>query len=88
MNIETINELVDLMDVEATKWGRTEYDQSQSNGKGIQQQFDDAKEFPAPIFYLVRDHDEANSQVFRMLVAWYNKGGDKTERPHIEDTVE
>jgi len=75
-----VDDLVEFMDVEATRYGRglllTE--SLTINGKGIREQFDTCEGWPNMIFYLVgKDADNE----FDMKAVWVTEDGTICDRP-------
>lgn len=86
-NVTNIDDLVELMDAEAIKWGRTDSPQVTVNGKGIEEQFGNATFFPWAVHYLIAMQEGVNDETgaeiinFHMKKMWFTEEGDVTERP-------
>ncbi len=90
--ITTVEELKELMDKEAEKWGRTDAENATVNSHGIEEQWQgilSKDETPLPIFGLIYDdavvehEDGSKGMTFQMYSFWFDKEGQRVERPNI-----
>lgn len=93
--IKTVEELVEAMNVEAERWGRTEAENATVNGAGVKQQWQgiigrDEDEFPLPVHALMEDPTPVArpdgtmaEHHFQMYAFWFNFNGERVERPNL-----